>query len=78
MENQLTPSQWLAGHPGLMNTAQLAQLLGISEQGAYKLSRENRLPGGIRRMKIGRVVRYKIADVAALLTAQNGGDSDAE
>lgn len=64
-----TTMQWLEQHPGLLNTRQLSELLGITEQCVYRLGRQGRLP--IERLCLGKAVRYRADDVRQFL--QGGG-----
>lgn len=56
----------------LLTTAQLADLLGIQPQTLRKWAMEGRGP---RRVKVGRLTRYRLGDVSAWLDA-NASESD--
>lgn len=49
--------------PMLLNTRQAAQLLNISERTVFSLIKEGKLPS----VKIGRCLRFSVADLAAFI-----------
>jgi len=54
----------LTPEPILLNTRQTAKLLNISERTVFTLIKEGKLPS----VKIGRCLRFSVADLEAFIT----------